>query len=175
MSKHSHNRALKVLIIIGLVGLGHISGKLADRDILNYNSYSIYARFDSVAGLEVGYPVKMHGLKIGRVTDLQIDQDKQVALAKLAIEDDILIYDDAFASIRMGGLMGKNYLSIDPGGSGDILQSDEIIIETEALIELSTIISKYAFGDLTPNSNDNPVRFAFNKKQDPSEWLERID
>ena len=59
MSKHSHNRALKVLIIIGLVGLGHISGKLADRDILNYNSYSIYARFDSVAGLEVGYPVKI--------------------------------------------------------------------------------------------------------------------
>jgi ABC-type transporter Mla subunit MlaD len=71
VSKYHHNRALKILFFIGLVGFGHLSRQLVDINIFDYDSYSIYARFNLVAGLEVGDPVKMHGLKIGRVADLQ--------------------------------------------------------------------------------------------------------
>jgi ABC-type transporter Mla subunit MlaD len=43
--------------MIGLLGLGHVSGKLIHFDFLSNESYRLYARFDSVAGLEIGYPV----------------------------------------------------------------------------------------------------------------------
>ena len=166
MSKIIQNRVMKILIIFGLVGFGHWTGKLPNINMFEMDTYSVFARLDSVAGLEIGDPVKMHGLKIGRVADLRIDQDKQEALAKLKIKDDIQIYDDAFASIRMEGLIGKNYLSIDPGGVGDLLESGDIIIETESLIELSSLISKYAFGDVAQTNNNHLVRFVLDKKQD---------
>lgn len=166
MSKILQSRVMKILIIFGLVGFGHWTGKLININMLELDMYSVYARFESVAGLEIGDPVKMHGLNIGRVADLRIDQEKQEALAKLNIKDDIQIYDDAFASIRMEGLIGKNYLSIDPGGSGDILAPGDIIIETESLIELSSLISKYAFGDVAQPNNNHLVRFVLDKKQD---------
>jgi len=118
MKNISKKRILKTVMIIGLIGLGHVSGKFISLDLISGGSYRIYARFESVAGLETGYPVKMLGLKIGRVTGLEIDEEKQAALAEFKIDKEITIYDDAFASIKMQGLIGNNYVSIDPGGSG---------------------------------------------------------
>ena len=48
---------VKAVVMIGLLGLGHVSGKLIHFDFLSNESYRLYARFDSVAGLEIGYPV----------------------------------------------------------------------------------------------------------------------
>lgn len=154
MSKKSKKKTLKLLTVIGLIGLGYLGGQFAPADIFDYDSYSIYARFESVAGLQSGYPVKMLGLKIGRVAGFQMDQDNQVAVAELVIKNDIQIYDDAIASIKMEGLIGENYVSIDPGSNGEILKSGEMIIDTESLIDIGELLSKYTFGDVTPKNNN---------------------
>ena len=148
MQKNRGKKLLKLLILIGLLGIGHASGQLAHVDIFSTNCYPIYARFESVAGLKVGHPVKMRGLKIGKVTDLIMDKERQAALAKLKIDDDISLHDDAIATIKMQGLIGKNYVSIDPGGSGNILKSDDIILDTESLVDIGDLISRYTFGQI---------------------------
>ena len=157
-------------MIIGLIGLGHVSGKLISLDLISGRSYPIYARFESVAGLETGYPVKMRGLKIGRVTGLEMDQENQAALAELKINKDITIYDDAFASIKMQGLIGDNYVSIDPGGSGARLQSGEIILETESLIDIGELIGRYAFGRM--GKKNEMVHFAQTQNNKIGSWVD---
>ena len=157
-------------MIIGLIGLGHISGKMIHLDSLTGGSYLVNARFESVAGLETGNPVKMLGLKIGRVNKLRMDQENQVALAELKIDKNVSIFDDAFASIKMQGLMGDNYVSIDPGGSGSQLQSGETILETESLIDIAKLLSRYAFGDL--EKEHKMVRFAHHPS---AQQIDRID
>ena len=170
VKNRTRKKLVQAVMIIGLIGLGHISGKLIQLDILTGESYLVYARFESVAGLETGNPVKMLGLKIGRVKNLTMDQENQVALAELKIDKDITIYDDAFASIKMQGLMGDNYVSIDPGGSGSQLQSGETILETEPLIDIAQLVSRYAFGDLE-NKNEM-VRFAYTQKSKVGNWID---
>ena len=161
---------VKAIIITGLLGLGHASGKLTHIDLLSNESYRLNARFDSVAGLEVGYPVKMLGLRIGRVIELRMDQDNQAALAELKIDKKITVYEDAFASIKMQGLIGSNYVSIDPGGSGDILQSGDTILESESLIDIGELIGRYTFG--RKEKKNETVRLAHTRNRQIENWVD---
>jgi len=77
-----------------------------------------------------------------------MDQDNQRAVVKLNIQKGIKIYDDAIASIKTEGLMGDKYVSIDPGGGGSLLEPGGIILETQSPLDIETLISKYAFGDV---------------------------
>lgn len=162
----------KILFILFLLGLGHASGKLDLATVLSDDDgYLIYAQFNSVAGLKVGHPVKMLGLKIGRVSGFKMNQENQMVLAKLKVKDGIRIYDDAFASIKMESLIGQNYVSIDPGGSGDIMQTGETITETETMIDFGELISKYVFGDVS-QSRERKVRLALKENRTERHWVD---
>ena len=90
----------------------------------------------------------MLGLEIGRVERLTLDQKDQLAVVELRIRKGIKIYGDAIASIKTEGLIGDNYVSIDPGGSEEVLKPGGTIADTEAPIDLRELIGKYAFGDV---------------------------
>jgi phospholipid/cholesterol/gamma-HCH transport system substrate-binding protein len=66
----------------------------------------------------------------------------------MQIHQGIQIYDDAIASIKTEGLIGDSYLSIDPGGSGELLKSGGVVIETHPPLDIADLIGKYAFGDV---------------------------
>ncbi|MGD8513458.1 MAG: MlaD family protein, partial [Deltaproteobacteria bacterium] len=112
------------------------------------DSYTLYARFNSVSGLKVGNSVEMLGMEIGKVAGFKLDQDDLLAMVELRIKPDIKIYDDAIASIKTAGLIGDKYVSIDPGGADDLLKPGDTITETESPIDIGELISKYAFGDV---------------------------
>jgi phospholipid/cholesterol/gamma-HCH transport system substrate-binding protein len=67
---------------------------------------------------------------------------------ELKIRKGIKIYDDAIASIKIEGLLGDSYLSIDPGGAGDLLEDGGVITETQSPVDIIELISKYAFGEI---------------------------
>ena len=170
-STYLKRKNYNILIILFWLGLGHASAKFDLMDVFGSDAYSIYAQFNSVTGLKIGHPVKMLGLKIGRVAGFKMDQENQMALAKLKIKEGIKIYDDAFASIKMESLIGENYVSIDPGGSGDIMQTGETITETESLIDIGELISKYAFGDVV-QYRERKVRLALKKNRAERHWVD---
>jgi phospholipid/cholesterol/gamma-HCH transport system substrate-binding protein len=101
-----------------------------------------------VTGLRVGNPVNMLGIEIGRVARFTLDQEKLFAIVALDLNKDIKVYSDAIASIKTAGLIGDRYISIDPGGSGDLLQPGDTIEETESPVDLTELIGKYAFGSV---------------------------
>jgi phospholipid/cholesterol/gamma-HCH transport system substrate-binding protein len=82
------------------------------------------------------------------VERLSMDQAKQMALVELRIQRGVKIYDDAIASIKTEGLIGDRYVSIDPGGGGDVLKPGGTIIETQPPVDINELIGKYAFGDV---------------------------
>ena len=108
----------------------------------------LYARFEKVTGLKQGNPVSMLGLEIGKVDAMEINQEDLKAVVTLQVDKDIVIYDDAIASIKTEGLIGDRYLEIDPGGGGDPLKPGDTIVETQSPVDLQEMISKYAFGDV---------------------------
>jgi phospholipid/cholesterol/gamma-HCH transport system substrate-binding protein len=88
------------------------------------------------------------GIEVGRVERITMDQDNQKAVVVMKIKKGIKIYDDAIASIKTEGLMGDQYINIDPGGSGTLLGPKGTITETQAPVDIVGLIGKYAFGDV---------------------------
>jgi phospholipid/cholesterol/gamma-HCH transport system substrate-binding protein len=135
-------------VVVGLFAIAYMTVKLGNVGFLGENSYSLYAKFSTVTGLRTGNPVNMLGLEIGRVESFKMDQDNQVAVVELKINNGIKIYDDAIASIKTEGLIGDKFISIDAGGSGDLLKNGDIITDTESPTDIMDLVSKYAFGDV---------------------------
>ena len=91
-------------------------------------------------------------------------------MADFKIDRKITVYDDAFASIKMQGLIGDNYVSIDPGGSGDILRSGDTILETEPLIDIGELIGRYTFG--RKEMGVDAVRLARSRDGQIESWVD---
>ena len=88
------------------------------------------AHFNYVEGLNIGSDVKISGIPIGKVTNLEIHNDLITVIG--FIENSIAIPKDSIASIRSDGLFGKKSLLINPGFDIPFDSSDKNItfIET---------------------------------------------
>jgi phospholipid/cholesterol/gamma-HCH transport system substrate-binding protein len=148
MRKYHHEALAGIFVVIGLLCVGFMAVKLGKVNLLGDDTYPLRARFTTISGLRVGNPVEMLGIEIGRVTGFDVDQKDQMAVVQLRIRKDIIIFNDAIASIKTTGLIGDKYISIDAGGAGEILKPDGTITETEASIEIGDLIRKYAFGEV---------------------------
>jgi phospholipid/cholesterol/gamma-HCH transport system substrate-binding protein len=148
MKKYSLETIVGIFVVLGLLGIGYMTIKLGKIRMFSGDYYILYARFNSVSGLRVDSPVEIDGIEIGRVEQLNIDQDKQIAVVKLRIEKGIKVYEDAIASIKTSGLIGDKLITIDPGGGSDILKPGGMITETNSPLDIEDLIGKYVFGDI---------------------------
>lgn len=110
------------------------------------DGYTLRARFDNVGSLKVRAPVTMAGVRVGRVESIAFDKVTYEALVTLRIERD---YDnlptDTFASVFTSGLLGEQYVGLDPGGSTDYLHDGDTIGHTQSALVLEQMIGQFLF------------------------------
>lgn len=107
------------------------------------DGYTISARFDDAAGLAVRAPVRLAGVRIGRITSITVDSKRFQALVKMRIDSRYdNLPDDTSAAILTEGLLGAKYIGLDPGGSLDNLHNGSEIILTQSSISLEKIIGQ---------------------------------
>ncbi|MEN6509206.1 MAG: outer membrane lipid asymmetry maintenance protein MlaD [Smithella sp.] len=155
MKKYTMETIVGIFVVFGLLCVGYMTVKLGKVNLFGDNSYTLIAKFSSVAGLRKGSPVIILGIDVGRVEKITMDQENLKAVVELKVNNDIKIYDDAIASIKTEGLIGDKYLSVDPGGGGDLLKNNGVITDTQAAIDVEQLISKYAFGEVKKVSANN--------------------
>jgi len=148
MKKYSKETVVGIFVVIGLFCIGYMTVKLGNVGFLGDNTYSLFAKFNTVTGLRQGNPVNMLGLEIGKVEKFTLDQENQQVKVEFKINKGIEIYDDAIVSVKTEGLIGDKYVSVDPGGGGDLLASGDSITDTNSPTSIMDLISKYAFGDV---------------------------
>jgi phospholipid/cholesterol/gamma-HCH transport system substrate-binding protein len=151
MKKYSMESVVGIFVVIGLICVGYMTVKLGKVSLFSDDYYSLNALFQSVSGLRLDSPVEIDGIEVGRVKQLSLNDERQMALVELKIKKGIKVYDDAYASIKTAGLIGDKFINIDPGGSGEILKPGGTIINTASPLDMEELISKYAFGDITKN------------------------
>ena len=103
-----------------------------------------YAIFDKIDGLAVGGEVKISGIKVGTITGQKLDKETFGAVVEMNIDDSIQLPEDTFAKITSEGLLGGNYLVLDPGGSDVMLEEGDEITETQGAVDFLGILSKFA-------------------------------
>jgi phospholipid/cholesterol/gamma-HCH transport system substrate-binding protein len=137
-------------VLVGLACLGYLAIKLGKLEVLGSSGYIVYADFSSVAGLKVGDPAEIAGVRIGRVEAMGLVDDR--ARLQLRIQDNVKIQEDAIASVRARGLIGDKFVLLTPGASDKIISAGGRIRETESPPDIADLIGKIVGGDLTSKS-----------------------
>ena len=140
--------AVGVFVLICLLCVGYLTVKLGKMELVGGDSYAITAKFSSVSGLRAGSAVEMAGVPIGRVRSIVLDGQDMQAVVVLGINNGVQLSDDSIASIKTSGLIGDKYVGISPGGSGDFIKPGGRLVETQSAVDIESLISKYAFGNV---------------------------
>ena len=115
------------------------------------NGYEVSAPFSRVDGITVGSDVRMSGIKIGTVSRLELDPQDYTARAYLSISDDVSLPEDSSVRITSEGLLGNQYLSVEPGGSLAMIEPGGQIEYTQGAIDLIGLLGRAVFGDNEAN------------------------
>ena len=124
-------------------------------------TYVVTADFTNVGALTVGAPVKMAGVPIGTVQSVVADPVKLDAKVTMAIDKRYnQIPDDSAAAVFTSGLIGTQYVAIQPGGSPDALKNGDEMILTQSAMQLEDLIGKFLVngspGDKKDAGNGKP-------------------
>jgi phospholipid/cholesterol/gamma-HCH transport system substrate-binding protein len=136
-----------VFVLVGLVCLGYLAIRLGKLEVFGAQGYVVFADFVSVAGLKLGDPVEIAGVRIGKVEGIGLAEDR--ARLTLRISDGIKLQDDIIASVRARGLIGDKFVLITPGASDKIIPPGGKIRETDSPPDIPDLIGKIVGGDLT--------------------------
>lgn len=113
--------------------------------IQNSDSYNVSALFNRIDGIKIGSDIRMSGIKIGTVVSQELDNSSFEAKVLMSIDSKILIPDDSSAKITSDGLLGGNYISIEPGGSDIYLLNNEEIFFTQGSVDLIGLVGEALF------------------------------
>ena len=102
--------------------------------------------FPTVAGLRVGATVEIAGVQVGRVQDIKLEDYS--AVITLRLDNQVVLQDDAIASIRTRGLIGEKYVRLTPGGSERHLSAGGRVREIEPPIDIEAMIGHFIQGKL---------------------------
>ena len=107
------------------------------------DGYSLVASFRSAEGVSVGTDVRLAGVKIGSITGLTLNPVTFRADATLAIRSGVELPDDSSVLIASEGLLGGNFVEIQPGGSAFNFEPGAEIDNTQGAISLIELLSKF--------------------------------
>lgn len=133
--------ALVLLVAAGFMVFAYQSSNLK-----TVNGYPLKAKFSSVAGIALGTDVRIGGIKVGVVSDMELDPDTYQAVVSLQIKDGIKIPDDSSVAVVSDGLLGSKYVKLEPGADDKMLASGGMITHTQSAVNLEELIGKMAFG-----------------------------
>lgn len=145
MKKLSIEMIVGLFLLAALLSFSYLAIRMGDLEMFRDPGYGVSARFVSISGLKEGALVELAGVKIGKVTDIELDRGEYEAVVQMSIDQGVNLQDDSIASIRTAGIIGDRFVNITPGGSDDFLGPGDEIEETESAISLEELVSKYIF------------------------------
>jgi phospholipid/cholesterol/gamma-HCH transport system substrate-binding protein len=110
------------------------------------SGYEVKASFSSADGIAPGTDVRLHGIKIGTVTNLSLDPKTYYAIVHMSIANAYQVPDDSSVKITSSGLLGSSYLAIQPGGSLKMLANGGELTNTEGAVDVMGLIGRAVMG-----------------------------
>jgi phospholipid/cholesterol/gamma-HCH transport system substrate-binding protein len=133
-----------IVILVAIIFLIYSYSMMGNKN--PSKTYEITAVFNEVSGLISGSDVRLSGIKVGSVSSQKLDVETFEAVVSMQISNDIKIPTDSSAKISAEGLLGGNYISIEPGGSDEILIDGDVIEFTQGSIDLIGLLGNAVFG-----------------------------
>lgn len=154
MTKKGTEILVGLFVLLGIVGLVFLSLKAANlASFGTRDSYVVSARFDNIGGLKPRAPVRSAGVVVGRVTSIALDPKSFQGLVTLELDKSVQFPRDSSAKILTSGLLGDQYIGIEPGYDEKYLASGDVIRQTQSAVVLENLISQFLFNRAADSSN----------------------
>ncbi|WP_112309216.1 outer membrane lipid asymmetry maintenance protein MlaD [Pseudogemmobacter bohemicus] len=140
------------VLVVG-IGFAVWAADSAGRGFGTTKTYPLTASFRAVDGIQVGSDVRLAGLKVGTITKLELNPTTFFADATIAMQEGIQLPSDSAILISQDGLLGGNYVEIQPGGMDDVLGPGDEIEDTQGSVSLISLLMKFVGGSSSDSSS----------------------
>jgi phospholipid/cholesterol/gamma-HCH transport system substrate-binding protein len=146
MQKSRHDLWVGLFVLIGAAAILFLALKAGNLLSLSFDEgYKVDARFDNIGGLKVRAPVKSAGVVVGRVAAIAFDDKTYQARVVLDLDKRFTFPKDSSAKILTAGLLGEQYIGIEPGAEEKLLAAGDVIRMTQSAVVLENLISQFLF------------------------------
>jgi phospholipid/cholesterol/gamma-HCH transport system substrate-binding protein len=146
MGKKSVETFVGIFVLLGMLGLVFLALKAANLGSFSAgDTYTLTAYFDNIGALKVRAPVRSAGVTVGRVAAIRLDPKLYQGVVQLEIQRDVQFPSDSSLRILTSGLLGDQYVGVEPGAEDKMWAAGEKITHTQSAVVLESLISQFLF------------------------------
>ena len=147
MGKKGIETMVGLFVLMGLAALLFLALQAANLGGFNGgDTYTVQARFDNIGGLKSRAPVRSAGVRVGRVSGIALDPETFQGVVTMDIERTYEFPKDSAAKILTSGVLGDQYVGIEPGGDDKNLVAGDTIAQTQSAVVLENLIGQFLTG-----------------------------
>ncbi len=153
MQRSKNDVWVGLFVLIGAVAILFLALQSANLLSLSFQpTYQVNAQFDNVGGLKPKAAVRSAGVVVGRVDTLVFDDKTYQARVTLALETRYVFPKDSSLKILTSGLLGEQYLGLEPGADEKMLAGGDTVTATQSAVVLENLISQFLFSKAADTS-----------------------
>ena len=147
MSRRTIEILVGLFVLLGFASALFLSLKAANLASFGEHNkgYTLSAKFDNIGGLKSRAPVRSAGVTIGRVRSISLDLKTYQGLVTMEIDDGVRFPKDSSAKILTSGLLGDQYIGLEPGADEKELVAGDVIRQTQSAVVLENLIGQMIF------------------------------
>jgi phospholipid/cholesterol/gamma-HCH transport system substrate-binding protein len=147
MQKRGIETLVGFFVLLGIVGLVFLALQAANLGSMGGGAtYAVTARFDNIGGLKPRAPVRTAGVVVGRVKSIALDGKSFQGVVTLEIDKGYVFPKDTAAKILTSGLLGDQYVGLEPGGDDQNLGPGDTVAQTQSAVVLENLIGQFLTG-----------------------------
>ncbi|MEY3721509.1 MAG: outer rane lipid asymmetry maintenance protein MlaD [Pseudomonadota bacterium] len=155
MQRKSLDVWVGLFVLLGALAVMFLALKAGNMSSMSFGpSYALVARFDNIGGLKPRAPVKSAGVVVGRVDSIGFNDKTFQAQVTMRIESQYQFPKDSSAKILTSGLLGEQYIGLEPGGDTNNFSEGDRIKSTQSAIVLENLISQFLFSKAAEASSE---------------------
>ena len=131
--------------VVLVVALGFLAFAYTTSDVADPGGYRLEAAFASIGGVQTGSDVRVAGIKVGEVVRARLNEQTYEAVLELSVASGVELPLDSSARIASEGLLGGQFVELQPGAEIDMLQPGDEIMFTQSAISLEDLIGRFVF------------------------------
>jgi phospholipid/cholesterol/gamma-HCH transport system substrate-binding protein len=152
MQRSKNDVWVGLFVVLGAVALLFLALKSANLLSLSFEkTYTVTARFDNIGGLKPQAAVRSAGVVVGRVASIRFDDDTFQATVEMAMDERFKFPKDSSVKILTAGLLGEQYLGLEPGADEATWAAGDVITQTQSALVLENLISQFLFSKAEDN------------------------
>jgi phospholipid/cholesterol/gamma-HCH transport system substrate-binding protein len=145
-----------MFVAAGLAALFMLAMKVSNlASFTDQKGYELSAHFENIGGLKVRSPVTMSGVRVGRVSSIEYDMANYQARVQFTVDAHFnKLPKDTTASIYTAGLLGEQYMGLEPGADDKYLKAGDEIKLTQSAVVIEQLIGQMLFNKAAEKKTD---------------------